>query len=124
MFSTITDALVNHQQSVYEEMERIFTSPEFKQSYFLSADALVDRAYKRLGFVASELKDIKGLITHPHRLFLLHRWAAMTDTSLAVILTIHYNLCSGTILDHGGNRADVKPYLQLLEQELPRAFTC
>ncbi|HEX4478875.1 MAG TPA: acyl-CoA dehydrogenase [Polyangiaceae bacterium] len=65
---------------------------------------------ERLGLRTDELfGDLDKLLA-------LHDWTSLIDGTLTTLLTIHFNLCIGSILQHGNGRPELVPFLEELER--------
>ncbi|MFI1866068.1 acyl-CoA dehydrogenase family protein [Streptomyces jumonjinensis] len=72
-------------------------------------------SYERLRFLNDALEPASEIVRRPLRLFALHEWPGLLDSTLAIPMTIHYNLCVGSILEHGAGRDDLTAELRELE---------
>ncbi|HEX6351908.1 acyl-CoA dehydrogenase [Actinophytocola sp.] len=64
-------------------------------------------AYERSRHLHGRLGRPTEVLTDPLRLFALAEWPSLLDVSVFSLLMVHYNLCFGTIHDHGADRADL-----------------
>lgn len=82
----------------------------------LSAAEQSQLSYRRLEFVASKVGlTAREIADDPRRLFALHEWAGLVDPTLCTIMSIHYSLCLGSIIQHGEGRDDLGDYIGELE---------
>ncbi|MCG8928050.1 acyl-CoA dehydrogenase [Lentzea sp. CC55] len=73
--------------------------------------------YRRLRHVNAELGPAREFVTGDlDRFLVLHEWAGVLDPTLVSVLTIHYNLCLGAVLELGDDR----PELAAVADELAR----
>jgi acyl-CoA oxidase len=90
--------------------------PIFDASDHLTASEQCTLAYARMRFLRRVL-DLRArdLLQDPHRLLALHAWTSIVDGTLTTLLTIHYNLCIGSIVQHGNDRPELAPVLAELD---------
>lgn len=72
-------------------------------------------AYERSRFVHGRLERPVEIVRNPRRLFALAEWPSLLDVSVFSLLMVHYNLCLGTVVDHGDDRADLADHLGALD---------
>ncbi|WP_223736148.1 acyl-CoA dehydrogenase family protein [Streptomyces purpurogeneiscleroticus] len=72
-------------------------------------------AYERSRFLHGKLERPTEIVRTPRRLFALAEWPSLLDVSTFSLLMVHYNLCFGTVLEHGADRPDVKDYVDELD---------
>jgi acyl-CoA oxidase len=64
----------------------------------------------RMNLVPDELfDDVDAMLA-------LHDWTCLLDGTLTTLLTIHYNLCLGSVLLHGEGRPELAPYVDELSR--------
>lgn len=74
-------------------------------------------SYQRLRYLREQMDlDVSDLFADLDRLLALHEWVGLVDGTMMTILTIHYNLCIGSILQHGDGRSDLQPLLDELNR--------
>ncbi|MFF4755507.1 acyl-CoA dehydrogenase family protein [Streptomyces sp. NPDC002514] len=71
-------------------------------------------AYERTRLIHEHAGAAEGIIADPRRLFAVSEWPALMDTTALPLLTVHYNLCLATILQHGQDRDDLNDYIKEL----------
>jgi acyl-CoA oxidase len=73
-------------------------------------------SYRRMRYLQQELGlRSADLLANPQHLLALHGWTGLIDGTLTTLLTIHYNLCIGSIVTQGEGRAALEPLLAELE---------
>jgi acyl-CoA oxidase len=74
-------------------------------------------SYQRLRYLNDRLSlRIDDLVNDIDRLTALHEWVTLVDGTLTTLITVHFNLCIGSILRHHADRRHVSPYLDELER--------
>lgn len=74
-------------------------------------------SYARMRFLASQMQlRSADLLANPEHMLALHAWTGLVDGTLVTLLTIHFNLCIGSILQMGEGRSDLLPVLAELER--------
>jgi acyl-CoA oxidase len=88
----------------------------FKPREGLSSTQACQLSYARARYLQRTLglkaQDLLGNLEH---LLVLHGWCGTVDGTLLTLLTIHFNLCIGSILQQGEGRAELLPVLAELE---------
>lgn len=98
-----------------ERIKALLEGPEFEQHEGLTAQEQAEIAYRRLVLIGENLGlDIGELADDPRKLFALHDWVGMVDGTVATVLGIHYSLCMGSLLHHGGGSPKVDSFLEEL----------
>src|SRR5947209_9795530 len=72
-------------------------------------------AYDRCRLVHSRLERPLEMLRNPGRLFALAGWFSLLDVSMFSLLMVHYNLCLGTVVEHGKDRSDLDDYVAELD---------
>src|SRR5579872_1440647 len=73
-------------------------------------------SYERMRYLNDRMGlRIDDLFSNIDHLLALHHWVTLVDGTLTTLLTIHYNLCIGSILQHGEGRSELRTYLNELE---------
>jgi acyl-CoA oxidase len=114
--STELTALVydNTFEEVHADLREALTDPVFDRREGLAMPEQGRLAYDRCRFIHSRMEDPRAVLDDPRRLFALCEWPALLDTTTLPLLTSHYNLCLGTILDHSTDRDDLDDYIEEL----------
>src|SRR5262245_5732945 len=74
-------------------------------------------SYRRLRYLQRRLNlRASDLFGDVDKMLALHDWTCLVDGTLTTLLTIHYNLCIGSIVQHGGDRPELAHYLDELER--------
>lgn len=74
-------------------------------------------AYDRAAFVARRLRlEGQELRRDPRMLYALHEWIGISDAACTTILSIHYCLALGSLIEHGQGRADLAEAVSELER--------
>ncbi len=101
---------------VTTELQDILKSPLFDSHENL---CWLDRArlsYERFRILNQKLKiNEKDILDYSEKLQTLHEWVGSVDGTLMTIMSIHYNLCMGTILRLAKRTPKVDEVLQELE---------
>ena len=99
------------------EMRRLLEHDLFRRQEGLTDHEVTALGYRRARFLAAALGiDARELATDPRRLFALHEWLGSVDGVACTVLSIHYCLCLGSILIHGGDRPELRPFVAELER--------
>lgn len=113
--SCLTEMVYGGRQDVHEDLRKLFAAEVFRSHSGLTGDQAAKLVYERLRFLVERLEPARQIVADPYRLCALHEWSVLTDIGLTVAITVHYNLCLGSILAHGGNRGDLLPAIEDLE---------
>lgn len=100
----------------HEDIRATLLDPIFDPHPGLTLDEAGLLAYARARFVHSRLESPVAIIRNPRRLFALAEWPSLLDVSVFSLLMVHYNLCLGTVVEHGQDRADIRDYVEELER--------
>jgi acyl-CoA oxidase len=100
---------------VHEDIRNLLLDPVFDPRPGLTADEAGHLAYERSRRVHGRLERPRALVADPERLFALAEWPSLLDVSVFSLLMVHYNLCFGTVLDHGGDRPDLAELVDELD---------
>ncbi|MEV6823383.1 acyl-CoA dehydrogenase [Amycolatopsis sp. NPDC051102] len=100
---------------LHDRMRAACEHPVFHWHPGLTAAQRGELAYHRLRHLDAAGPGAGSLLAQPLQLFAVQEWAALTDGAVLSLAAIHYNLCLGTILDHGGlDREDLRPVVDEL----------
>ncbi|HEV8555487.1 MAG TPA: acyl-CoA dehydrogenase [Actinophytocola sp.] len=113
--SCLTEILSGGRQDVHNDLRKLFAAEVFDNRSGLGAREAAELIYERLRFLAGRLEPARQIVADPYRLCAMHEWAVLTDIGLAVAITVHYNLCLGSILAHGQGRDDLLQIIADLE---------
>jgi acyl-CoA oxidase len=97
-------------QRVHEDVHDVLYDPIFAPRPGLTMDEAGRLAYDRARLVHSRLAAPSAHVEDPLRLFALAEWPSLLDVALFSLLMVHYNLCLGTLLEHGADRDDLADY--------------
>lgn len=111
----LTEILHGGRPDVHADLRSLFADELFHGRPGHAGQQATELLYERMRFVVDHLEPARQVVTDPYRLCALHEWAVLTDIGLAVAITVHYNLCLGTILAHGEGRDDLLPVIGELE---------
>ncbi|KOV86361.1 hypothetical protein ADL03_09235 [Nocardia sp. NRRL S-836] len=101
----------------HDRYAKLFSTAAFDQVEACSPAENAALAYRRLRLVNAELGPVREFVSGDlERFLVLHEWAGVLDPTLVSVLTIHYNLCLGAVLELGGDR----PELAAVVDELAR----
>jgi acyl-CoA oxidase len=88
----------------------------FRRRNDLRNSEACDLAYRRLRHLNRRLNlKIADLFSDVDRLLVLHEWVGLVDGTTATLLSVHFNLCVGSILQLGHDRAALAPFLAELD---------
>lgn len=102
-------------ENVHADIRTLLMDPVFDARDGLSLPEAGRLAYERSRFVHGRLERPLEILKNPRRLFALAEWPSLLDVSAFSLLMVHYNLCLGTVVEHGGEREDLKDYLEELD---------
>lgn len=89
----------------------------FKRPEGLTSQQHCALSYRRFRYLRERLDlNVERLFADYERLLALHEWVGLVDGTLTTILTIHYNLCIGSIRALGNGRRELQPFLDELER--------
>ncbi|SDH46844.1 Acyl-coenzyme A oxidase [Lentzea fradiae] len=116
--SELRDLLRYGTDDQHDRFAKLFSAEVFDHVEGRSPAENAALAYRRLRHVNAELGPAAELVTGDlERFLVLHEWAGVLDPTLVSVLTIHYNLCLGAILELGGGE---RPELAAVVGELSR----
>ncbi|MDX3457435.1 acyl-CoA dehydrogenase [Streptomyces sp. ME02-8801-2C] len=102
-------------EDVHADIRALLLDPAFDARDGLSLPEAGRLAYERSRFVHGRLERPLEILKNPRRLFALAEWPSLLDVSTFSLLMVHYNLCLGTVAEHGGDREDLKDHLEELD---------
>ncbi|WP_306321406.1 MULTISPECIES: acyl-CoA dehydrogenase [unclassified Streptomyces] len=92
----------------HADIKEALLDPVFDAREGLSLGEAGRLAYDRSRFLHGKLERPAEIVGNPRRLFALAEWPSLLDVSTFSLLMVHYNLCFGTVLDHGGDQPAIK----------------
>lgn len=112
----LADAMRGRRLTAFESrLIQVLHDPIFRRSDDQRTSEACALAYRRVRHLRERLDlDAMTLMQDLDRMIALHEWVALVDGTAMTILTIHYNLCIGSILNHGEQRPDLQPLLDEL----------
>ncbi|MGH1552041.1 hypothetical protein ACRAWF_07475 [Streptomyces sp. L7] len=102
-------------EHVHADIRALLLDPVFDARDGLSLPEAGRLAYERSRFVHGRVERPLEILKNPRRLFALAEWPSLLDVSTFSLLMVHYNLCLGTVAEHGGDREDLKDYFEELD---------
>jgi acyl-CoA oxidase len=102
-------------EQVHEDIRAALLDPVFDAREGLTLAEAGRLAYERSRFLHGRLERPVEVVRNPRRLFALAEWPSLLDVSTFSLLMVHYNLCFGTVVEHGGDRPDLKDYFDELD---------
>jgi acyl-CoA oxidase len=102
-------------ERVHRDLRDVLFDPIFDAREGLTLQQAGELAYERSRFVHSRLERPLQILGNPLRLFALAEWPCVLDVSTFSLLMVHYNLCLGSLVDHGSDRADLADYFEDLD---------
>jgi acyl-CoA oxidase len=105
----------NRYLEVHEDIRATLFDPVFDPREGLTATEAGLLAYERCRVVHGRLERPLEIVGNPARLFALAEWPPVLDVSVFSLLMVHYNLCLGTVVEHGGGRPDLDDYRRELD---------
>ncbi|QXE32942.1 hypothetical protein KQY30_00160 [Streptomyces sp. GMY02] len=102
-------------EEVHEDIRAALLDPVFDAREGLTLAESGRLAYERSRYLHSRLERPVEIVRNPRRLFALAEWPSLLDVSTFSLLMVHYNLCFGTVIDHGADRPDLKDYFDELD---------
>ncbi|MDJ0465482.1 acyl-CoA dehydrogenase [Streptomyces sp. H27-C3] len=111
-FAELTDVLFAAQlEQTHGPWRRLFSSEPFSFREGLTHEERIALSYERLRLVNATVGSPRGLATDAVALTALHEWAGVVDAGMATIVSIHYNLFLGSLLDHDHGERDLSEYI-------------
>jgi acyl-CoA oxidase len=94
----------------------VLRSDLFARREGLTTSEACKLSYERLRYLNRALGlTIPELFSDIDRLLALHQWTSVVDGTLTTLLTIHFNLCIGSILEFGQGQPELLGVLKELE---------
>jgi acyl-CoA oxidase len=110
--ATDLQRLLFDDPAIHEPWRRLFSSPPYAFQEGLTHHERIELSYQRLRLVNAAIPDARTLVHDAAALSALHEWAGV-DAGMATIISIHYNLFLGSLLDHDHQHRDLGPYLRM-----------
>jgi acyl-CoA oxidase len=83
----------------------------------LTTRELCTLSYQRFRYLHTRLDlSIANVFSDLRHLLALHEWVCLVDGTLTTLMTIHFNLCIGSILQLGGGRSELQPLIEELDR--------
>jgi acyl-CoA oxidase len=113
----LADAMRGRRLTAFEQrLIQVLHDPIFQRTDDMRTSEACALAYRRVRHLRDRLDlDARTLMHDFDRLLALHEWVGLVDGTVMTVLTIHYNLCIGTIFNHGEGRAELLPILNELD---------
>ncbi|WP_066979076.1 acyl-CoA dehydrogenase [Streptomyces sp. NRRL F-4489] len=102
-------------EEIHADIREALLDPLFDAREGLTLQEAGRLAYERSRFLHGKLGRPREVVRAPRRLFALAEWPSLLDVSVFSLLMVHYNLCFGTVLDHGGDRPDLREHVDGLD---------
>jgi alkylation response protein AidB-like acyl-CoA dehydrogenase len=103
--------LFDGQPDIHEPWQHLFSSEAFAFQEGLTQR--IELSYQRLRLVNAAVPDPKALARDAAALSALHEWAGVAGAGMATVLSIHYNLFLGGLLEHDHAGRDLDPYVRM-----------
>jgi acyl-CoA oxidase len=100
---------------LHKDIREVLFDPVFDPVSDLTVTEAGRLSYARSRFVHGRLERPLDILRNPLRLFALAEWPSLLDVSTFSLLMVHYNLCLGTLFDHGLERDDLPDYFEELD---------
>jgi acyl-CoA oxidase len=115
--SEIESILYNGEPTEFRRaLTEILSQDLFRTVPGLTAAERGELAYRRLAFIVDKVGlTAREIAEDPRRLFAMHEWAGLVDPTLCTVMSIHYSLCLGSIVQHGEGGDDLEDYIHELE---------
>lgn len=119
-FTSTQDELLHlvfagNYERIHKDIREILFDPIFDYHSNLTLPEAGRLAYVRSRLVHGRLERPLEILRNPLRLFALAEWPSLLDISTFSLLMVHYNLCFGTVFDHGSTREDLADYFEELD---------
>lgn len=113
----LQDAMRGRQLTEFDrQIIEVLQHEIFERREGLRAEEACQLSYARLRHLNAALGlTISELFTDVDRLLALHQWTSVVDGTLTTLLTIHFNLCIGSILEFGQENPELLAILRELE---------
>lgn len=102
-------------ERVHADIRELLFDPIFDARSNLTLPEAGRLAYQRSRFLHGRLERPRQILQNPLRLFALAEWPSLLDVSTFSLLMVHYNLCFGTLVEHGSQRKDLSDYFEELD---------
>ncbi|MER6169309.1 acyl-CoA dehydrogenase [Streptomyces violaceorubidus] len=116
MPNTLTEILYDGRfDAHYRRTQEVFADPEFKTPDGLSMPERALNSYAMLRHSAARLGKSSDLVRDPRSLLAFYEWAGTHAPDLLPLISGHYNLTTGLLLDLGGANPELQPLLDDLD---------
>ena len=112
LIGVVFDGTFDH---AHKDIRELLLDGIFDAREGLSLPAAGRLAYQRSRFVHGQLERPLQILADPLRLFALAEWPALLDVATFSLLMVHYNLCLGSLVDHGQGRPELAEYFEDLD---------
>ena len=102
-------------ERVHQDIRDLLLDPIFDPRTGLTLAEAGRLSYVRSRFMHRRLERPLAILRNPLRLFALAEWPSLMDVSTFSLLMVHYNLCLGTLFDHGLGRDDLADEFEELD---------
>ncbi|MEU0163081.1 acyl-CoA dehydrogenase [Streptomyces sp. NPDC006261] len=111
--AALADVLFAGQlDTTHERWRRLFSSAPFRFEEGLTHRERINLSYDRLRLVNEAVEAPLALASDPAELTAIHEWAGAVDPGMATIVSIHYNLFFGSLVDHEAAGRDLGEYVR------------
>ncbi|MBT2375928.1 acyl-CoA oxidase [Streptomyces sp. CB00316] len=111
--AALADVLfAGHWGTTHERWRKLFSSARFHFHEGLTHRERIALSYDRLRLVNEAVGDPQVLANDPVELTAIHEWAGAVDPGMATIVSIHYNLFFGSLVDHEAAGRDLGEYVR------------
>ncbi|MFF3994380.1 acyl-CoA dehydrogenase [Streptomyces cyaneofuscatus] len=111
--AALADVLFAGQlDTTHERWRRLFSSAPFRFEEGLTHRERIDLSYDRLRLVNETVEAPLVLASDPVELTAIHEWAGAVDPGMATMVSIHYNLFFGSLVDHEVAGRDLGEYVR------------
>ncbi|MFI6762942.1 acyl-CoA dehydrogenase [Micromonospora sp. NPDC050417] len=116
MVNALTDLVYDHQYEGYHnQVQQIFADENFRPVDGLSMPARAMNSYAMLRHAATRIGKATEVARNPRLLLAFYEWACTHVPDLLPLISGHYNLTVSSLLTLGGDRDDLRPYLDQLD---------
>ncbi|MFD9812021.1 acyl-CoA dehydrogenase [Streptomyces sp. NPDC059080] len=100
-------------EQLHEPWRRLFSTAAFRYREGLSPEERAALSYERLHAVNETVTAPERFASDIEQLAALHEWVGPVDPGLLTVGSIHFNLFLGSLLDHDGDRRDLRDFTSL-----------
>ncbi len=99
---------------VHRDFRDALEDPLFDYREGLTMNEAARLSYERFQFMRERFESAAEIVDNPQRLFAIGEWPCLLDTTTLPLITVSYNLCLGSIIQHGRGRTDLTDYIEEL----------